>query len=282
MRLLLISLLFMIGGCLASGDSGEVLEPQQAVQPPPVSEPPPTNPPVTQPPPVKEPPPVVETPFPDGIWFGQTDREGRSVFGVVQPDGTLWFLYSVVGAPDWAGGVVHGKMTVEGSTWEMSSGLYVNEEHKTRASIKAAGTFLDEQRLVGKFDVTYDPPSTGPPLFQTDGLDLIYSTRSERQFDFTQAAGRYVGLWIPLEEVEVVLATDGTITGRTAFGCTFSGEAEPAGPIAEATVTFDGPPCRNGHATVRGVLGVDLQADRLYAVGFSEDKNQGLLLIGRR
>ena len=171
-------------------------------------------------------------------------------------------------------------MTADGSTWTMASGLYVNKEHQTRASLTATGTWLAKQRLLGNFNITYDPPSTGDPLYSTDAVDLIYSTLSEKPFDMAKAAGKYTGLWIPLEEVVMTITADGTITGLTARSCEFTGQAVANGPVAEGTVTFGGPPCQNGHATVRGVIGVD--GDTLYAAGFSSDKNQGLLFIGRR
>lgn len=270
--------LLWMAGCTAGG--GDAVEQAEA---PPAS--PPTQP--VAPPPVTEPPPVVEPPtpapeLPVGIWHGQTKREGRSVLGVVQPDGELWFITSVVGAPDWAGGMVHGHMEAKGSTWKMVDGLYINLEHQARAGLTATGTWLEGQRLLGSFQLQYDDPSPQPPLYETDGVDLIYDTRSTEAFDLVKAVGTYHGLFLPLEEVLFDIQADGTIEGLTARGCRFHGLATPAGPVAEGEITFEGPPCLNDRATVRGVLGVDLQAGKVYAAGLSSDQNQGFVFIGQR
>lgn len=289
-----IVLILLVAGCSGGGEEPVIQaldapseQPSAPTPQPPVVTPPtvePTPPPrtPTQPPPGVTPPAPVPDPLPFGVWHGQTKREGRSVLGVVQEDGKAWFITSVVGAPDWAGGVVTGTVTADGSTWKLDKGLYVNWEHQSRASLTASGTWLKEQRLLGEFRLQYDPPSTGPPLFETDGMDLIYDTRSKEAFDLKQAAGVYLGLWIPLQEVSIELKADGTILGRTTLGCTFSGTATPNGPVADAEVTFDGPPCVSDHAAVRGVLGVDRQAGKLYAAGFSTDRNQGYVFIGQR
>ena len=266
-------------GC--SGGDGGTSGPE-VVAPPPPTQPPsaPPAPPSVEPPPV-EPPPAAPA-LPTGIWHGITQREGRSVIGVVLPSGQTWMLYSVVGAPEWAGGLVTGTMTAKESTWAMDGALFLDPSYQARATVNANGTWLIEQRLVGRFRVIYDPPSSGAPLYDTDGVDLIYDTRSKQPFNLTGAAGRYIGLTIPFQEVEIVLDADGAITGRTAFGCTFHGQVEPSGPVSEGTVTFHGPPCQNGSATVRGIVGVDTQAGLLYAAAVSSDKNQALLFIGRR
>jgi len=240
---LLVAAVMLLSGCTGGDGAPEVAEqsaPQQ-VAPPPTQTP---TPPLTQPPPVTEPPPVVEPPpavpaLPVGIWHGITKREGRPVLGVVRPDGELWFLISVSGAPDWAGGLVHGHIMAEGSTWAMEDGLF--------------------------------------------GVDLIYDTRSTQAFDLAAAVGTYHGLlFLPLEEVLFDIQADGTLEGLTARGCRFHGTATPAGPIAEGEITFEGPPCLNDRATVRGVIGVDLRAGKVYAAGLSSDQNQGFVFIGQR
>lgn len=277
---LLVAAVMLLSGCSGGEGAPEVVRqsaPQQAA-PPPAQ---PSTPPLTQPPPVVEPPPAAPA-MPVGIWHGITKREGRSVLGVVRPDGELWLMTSVVGAPDWAGGMVHGHMEAKGSTWKMVDGLYINLEHQARAGLTATGTWLEEQRLLGSFQLQYDDPSPKPPLYETDGVDLIYDTRSTQAFDLEAAVGTYHGLFLPLEEVLFDIQADGTIEGLTARGCRFHGTATPAGPIAEGEITFEGPPCLNDRATVRGVLGVDLNAGKVYAAGLSKDQNQGFVFIGQR
>lgn len=61
-----------------------------------------------------------------------------------------------------------------------------------------------------------------------------------------------------------------------------SGTATPDGPVAVGEITFEGPPCVNGYATVKGMIGIDLQARKIIAAGFSHDRNHGYVFIGQR
>lgn len=271
----------VLGGC--SGGEGEPVITQADKEPVSVQEPAPT-PPAPVPP---TPPTLSEewkaSSLPVGIWRGMTGSEQRSVLGVVMPRGETWLIYSVIGAPQRAGGVIKGTMTVEGSTWSMVGATYLDETYEALATIKANGTWIPQQRIVGWTEVTAVPPDHQKyPLYSEDSFNLVYDNRSLVPFELSKAAGTYVGLWYPSEEVMIELHENGVIKGLTASGCTFVGEATPDGPVATGAVTFDGAPCQNGTATVRGVLGVDLQTGTLYAVGFNADKDKALLFIGKR
>lgn len=272
---ILVLSLLILGGCSGGGDEAQL---QQALNPP--GETPPTQPP-TQPPPSPPPTEPPAEPTPAGVWHGQTNREGREVTGVVLPDGRTWFVTSSVGAPDWAGGVITGTLATEGSTWTMTNGLEVDVVYQTRVALQASGTFLYRQRFLANLKRLYDPPSTGPPLYETDGLDLIYDTRSERAFRLDEVAGEYLGLLLPLQEAEITVENDGKVSGMTAFGCTFAGQVTPEGPVGLVTLTFDGPPCQQDHATVKGMLTVD-QGGRLVSAALSSDRNQVFVLTARK
>ncbi|MGL5934641.1 MAG: hypothetical protein ACRCZI_03345, partial [Cetobacterium sp.] len=111
-------------------------------------------------------------------------------------------------------------------------------------------------------------------------VDLIYDTKSRVPIELSKIAGEYLGLVAPYEEVLIAITENGSIEGRTALGCTFSGNAVESGPVAEITLTFEGPPCVQRGATVRGVLAVDLDQGRLVSAALSQDRNAAFLFIG--
>lgn len=205
------------------------------------------------------------------------------MLGVVLKDGRSWFVYSVPTAPDWAGGAVVGKMAIDGATWKMDDALYIDTWYHTRATLDAEGTGISKQQLQGNFQITYGPPpSTGTPPHTTDGVDLVYAARSSTALDMRVVMARYNGLLIPLQDVSIVLMEDGAIMGTTANGCTFGGKFRPIGPVAEGSITFDGPPCQHGTATLHGMLDVDLQTGEMTLVAVSQDRSQVFVFIGQR
>lgn len=278
---ILAVLLFVLVGC--SGGDGQPMV--QEITPPQ------TTPPTTEEPPKREPtPPPPSIPeewrtstLPVGIWRGSTHAEQRSALCVIVPRGDLWCLYGVVGAPDRAGGVVHGKIFASGSTWTMAGAAYQDDTYGTFATIDAEGQWIPEQRLGGQTEVVAVPKDHDKfPLYTNDHIDLFYDARSKVPFDLKKAAGVYFGLFYPTEEVRFELRETGVIVGLTGSGCQFTGQAEQDGPIASGTVTFRGAPCQNGTDTVRGVLGFDERTGQIYVAGFNDDKDLALFFNGRK
>lgn len=271
-RIMIGLLLVGLTGCGGDGASPELVQP-----------PPDRRGPVDPPPPVDPP-----SSLPVGVWHGYTTGDGRVTTGIVLPDGRVWLVSAVSGLPNWAGAVIAGTMVAkEGeSTWTMAetipaqSWIYVDLEHSTRATVRASGTMVRQERLLCQFVVQYDPPSNPGPLSDANGCDLIYDTRSTTSLDVSTVAGVYHGVGIPREDLAVTLSTTGAIDGRTAFGCTFTGNAVPAGPVLEITVTFGGLPCVQRSATVRGAAWADLTQGRLVLAALSSDRNAVFPFIG--
>lgn len=264
--------------------------PPPTTEPPPVTVPPVVTPPVT-PPPVITPPPVVVPPpvlqSPAGIWHGQTARDGRLTLGVVLDDGRAWFVMSLPGAPEWAAGTLLGTIkSTQDHHWSMKDATMVQRDFQQRSTVQVKGTWTDRQRMVGALDVNYyDVAHPLPPLYPTDAVDLIYDTRSDIPFSLDRVAGTYTGLFMPLEEVEVILSQDGTFHGRSATGCLFHGTVTPHGPAAEIVFEFGDAPCTSSGLSSNGILWVDEQTHTLTMAGFALERNQGiqgLLLIATR
>lgn len=314
-----IGFLFLSLGACMGGDGTEPPVPQQTVNEPttppaptpePPAEPPtnpPTEPPTTPPPPVVTPPPAIPpgpprtppTPTPPPppppaptlngtVYQGRLTKEGRPTLAIILPNGQAWFICSVVAGPEWAGCLFTGTLTTEGSTWKMEHAAYLDRMYQVRGTMDASGTWLADAQLLGSARIDYDPPVGSTPPYPDDGFDLIYDTRSKTPFDMARAAGRYLGPLLPLQEMELIVAANGTVTGRSADGCTLSGRATPNGSVANLTVTYgggqssSGAPCLHGTATVRGVLHFDSQANMVTTGALSSSQNEWLLFIGKR
>lgn len=181
------------------------------------------------------------------------------------------------------------RITATASTWRMTNALWLDSYYRdctlcVEARIEGTGTWIEQQRLGASFRVEYKgPPAVGTVTRGTDGVELVYDIRSETPFSRTAAAGTYIGVWRSLnEEMTFTLTASGAITGRAAFGCTFSGSFTPNGPVAEATVRFDQDTCRTNQDTVRGVLVVDRQAGKLSMALVDERQQSALIFIGQR
>lgn len=286
--LLLISLLITLGCSEGTGDTVPVE--LQAVTP---ETPEPNQPNPTNPPPGEEPPPVVNPPpptpvsvvSPSGIWKGNTSK-GRTVYSIILADNRFWFLYSVPGNPDQSGGMVTGTLQHTSTTWTMANAFYGDIYFEdcpicTHARVQGDGTWIDNQRLGGDFDITYFTPDESFQEQGTDVINLVYDTRSATTFNRIAAAGTYQGNWrnTPLE---VTLTETGTLSGRVANGCTLTGTVTVNGSAAENVITYNGISCGSTNVTMRGVLGLDSTTGKLFIISTDQTRDNALLFVGQR
>lgn len=262
-------LLFTFASC--SGGEGQ--EPAASQQPP---IPPPG---VTPPAPPRS---IDSSALPVGIWYGGTQFVDRAIIAVVRSDRETWFLFSLEDNPDWAGAVARGTMTTSGPTWKMENAVYLENGAHTRGTVDAQGTWVAKQRIQGEIVTTIEEPTPPPSPQLPDTIELMYHANLNEPINFGQAAGRYVGNLTPLERVEVDLAADGFITGRSAVGCTFSGQATPEGSFATITLTFNGPPCVNQTLAMKGVLTTNPIVGSLATMALSDNTQQVFIFIGQR
>jgi hypothetical protein len=217
-------------------------------------------------------------------------QEGRPGVFIVLPNKKVWIIYSVVGGPDWAGGLITGTISTQGTTWKMDNAFLLERMYQVHGEVDANGTWQNEIQLVGNARITHDPPVLSTPPYQDDGFDFVYDSRSKTAFNMATVAGRYTGLIaVPTQEMELILAANGTVTGRSADGCGFSGKATATGSVANFTATYNGgvtlttgQPCEHGTATVTGILYADIQARMITVGALSANKQQWFLFMGKK
>jgi hypothetical protein len=95
----------------------------------------------------------------------------------------------------------------------------------------------------------------------------------------------YTGFVTASETVTVIVSNNGSISGSSNTGCTFSGSFSPRthGNVFDVTVTFDGQPgCSIGTETVKGIALYDAGTKQLYSAALNDTKTNGFVFIGTK
>lgn len=210
----------------------------------------------------------------EGLWNGTTST-GRTIGGLVLDDGSSWFLYSVVGNPTVAAGLVQGNGTSNLGSFTSSNAIDFNLEGLGTLSATITGTYVEKNSLNGT--ITY--LSGGSSSFTSR-----YSADYELSPDRSLVAGTYSALTADNQTVTVTLSSAGTLSGSSTDGCTFTGSFSPRakGNAFDVSVTFGGGICSNGTNTLNGVAFYDAAVQRLYSAGLNSTRTDGFLFIATK
>lgn len=217
------------------------------------------------------PPPATSA---EGLWNGTTST-GRTIGGLVLDDGSSWFLYSVVGNPTVAAGLVQGNGTSNLGSFTSSNVIDFNLEGLGILNASIAGAYVQKNSLNGT--ITYQGGTTG-------SFTSTYDAAYELSPDANAVAGTYSAPLADNQTVTVTLLSTGTLSGLSTDGCTFTGSFSPRakGNAFNVTVTFGGGVCSNGTETLNGVAYYDATAQKLYSAGLNGTRTNGFLFIGAK
>jgi len=208
----------------------------------------------------------------EGLWNG-TISSGRTADALVLDDGTYWVIYSLVGNSSVIGGAAQGNGTSNNGTFTSNNGIDFNLEGFGINAFTLSSSYTAKSTLSGT--ITY-PSSTAYTFKAT------YDTDYDLMPSLATIAGTYAGTAATLGGVESATATitdSGTMSGRGASGCTYTGTASPRpkGNVYNISVTFDGGICSNGTATVTGVAYFNAKTNQLIAAALNSDRKNGFL-----
>jgi len=211
------------------------------------------------------------------LYEGSTSN-GRFVTGLVLDDGTLYFLYSVVGNSSVIAGVVQGNGTSSGTTFTSSNTVDFNLEGYGVLTGSVSATYSAEQSISGTlsysngaintFAGTYDP------LYEaTPSLTALAGT-------FTGQAASSAGV----ATANVTVQSNGTITGTVSGGCGFTGTAAPRarGNVFNASISFGSAPCPFANQTLSGIAFFNPNTKRLYVAAPNAARSDGVLFVGTK
>lgn len=216
------------------------------------------------------------TPLPtasaEGLWTGTTDTN-RTVKALVLDDGVYWALYSEATNPSVIAGVVQGNSSSQNGAFSSSNARDFNlQTGILEATIN--GNYAMKQNLNGTISYKNNSQATFTTQYDSD-YDLTP--------DVSAVAGTYTGFVTASETVTVIVSTNGSISGNSNTGCTFSGSFSPRthGNVFDVTVKFDGQPgCSMGTETVNGIAFYDAGTKQLYSAALNADRTDGFVFIG--
>jgi hypothetical protein len=213
----------------------------------------------------------------EGLWQGTTSTN-RAIAGVVLDDGTFWFIYSGVGNSSVIAGVVQGNGTSNNGSFTSSNGRDFSFEGLGVNDFTLAATYAAKNTLRG----TVTSTTSGSGTFAS-----TYSTDYELTPNLLDIAGTYSGSDASsggVESATVAISSTGVISGNSAKGCSFTGNATPRpnGNVYNVSVTFGGGVCVNGTNTVTGVAYFDASTRRLTSAALNSGRTDGFLYVGTK
>ncbi len=213
---------------------------------------------------------------PEGLWNGTTD-DGRTIAGLVLDDGTYWFIYSPVGNSTLIAGVVQGDGAGQNGSFTSADARDFNLEGLGVIDGTISGNYVERQSL--------DGTTTYPSLSD----QVIFTSTYDTDYDLTPSLsiieGTYTGAGYSSGGVELVFVTifaNGTLSGNSAGGCSYTGSVSTraSGNVYDVAVTFEGGVCVNGTATIDGIGYFDAASNIVTTAGLNNTRTDGFLFRG--
>jgi hypothetical protein len=210
-----------------------------------------------------------------GLWNGTTSS-GRTGAALFLDDGSYWVIYSFVGNSSVIAGAAQGNATANSGTFSSSNGIDFNFEGFGINQFTLSGSYAAKSTLNGT-------------LSYSSGSTVTFKGTYNADYDLTPSlatiAGTYVGTAATSGGIDAATASitdSGAISGRSALGCTYTGNASPRpkGNVYNISVTFGGGNCSNGTATVSGVAYFNAKTNELIAAALNSDRSNGFLSVG--
>lgn len=214
----------------------------------------------------------------EGLWFGTTNTN-RSIAGVVLDTGTYWFIYTSQGNNAVVAGAIQGTGSTDNGSFSSSNGRDFNLEGQGINNFTISGTYSSMQSLAGTI------------RYSATGEQVTFSSQYDSYYDETPSlsivAGNYSGTAATsagTESANVVVSSNGAVSGQGASGCTFTGSAAPreSGNVYDLSITFGGGVCQNGGATVNGVAIYDPEFQQITSAALNSPRSDGFIFIGEK
>lgn len=214
----------------------------------------------------------------EGLYVGSTST-GRTATGLVLDDGTFYVIYSAQNNPLLIAGAVVGTGTSSNGSFSSTSAKDINLEGLGLLSGSLSASYTQQKSLNGS--VSY------PSLNQTVTFTGAYDSAFQTTPTLAAVAGTYTGrVGHPRgnEAASVMVSSTGAISGRGSSGCLVSGSLTPRskGNVYTTSVTFGGSPCLLPNTTLTGASYFDAATKRLYAVGMTSVRDNGMIFAGAK
>jgi hypothetical protein len=213
----------------------------------------------------------------EGLYVGSSSS-GRTTTGLVLDDGTYYVIYSVQNNSSVIAGAVVGTGTSSNGSFSSTSAKDINLEGLGLLSGSLSASYTQQKSLNGS--ISY-------PSNQTVTFTGAYDSAFQTTPTLTAVAGTYTGrVGHPRgnEAASVTVSSSGAMSGRGSSGCVVNGSLTPRakGNVYTTTVTFGGSPCLLPNTTLTGASYFDAATKRLYAVGMTSARDNGIIFAGAK
>ena len=210
-----------------------------------------------------------------GVWSGAT-TDGRTLLAFLLSDGSYWLVYGAQDDNDHTAGAAAGTASSVGNSFTSTDGVdfRLALEGPTLTPLSIDGTFTPQLTFSGNLR---HPSSTSN--FITTFVDTLPSHLDNIAGSFTGQVTASAANAI--EDADISIASNGSISGSSSSGCTFTGTAASRADIGvfNVTLTFGGGACALGTSTVSGVAYLDAVTHVLYTTAFNASRTQGFIAI---
>lgn len=214
----------------------------------------------------------------EGLYIG-IGSTGRAGTGIILDDGSYYFLYSAQNNPSIIAGAVVGSGTSSNGSFTSNNARDINLEGLGLLSGTVSGSYVYKRSFSGF--------ASYPALNQTVTVTGSYSADYELIPTLAAVAGTYsgrVGHPRGAESATITVSSSGAISGRGSSGCVVTGSLTPRakGNAYTTRITFGGAPCLLPGATLTGGSYFDRTTKRLYAVGMTSTRDNGMIFAGTK
>lgn len=223
-------------------------------------------------------PPASDTAIPTGLFTGMTST-GRTTSGLVLSDGSYYVIYSAQNNPAVIAGAVVGNGTALNGTFSSNNAKDINLEGLGLLSASVSASYIAKN----SFNSTVNYPSLNQTITASGTYDAHYELMPSLAIISGSYAGR-AGSPSGTESASLTISTAGFVAGIGSSGCTFSGTVAPRsdGNVYTASIKFGGSPCLRPNATIAGAAYFDAATRRLYAVGLTAARDDGVIYAGMK
>jgi hypothetical protein len=198
---------------------------------------------------------------------------------LVLDDRSFYTVYSAANNASVVGGVITGAVKTDAGQFTIADAVGTILDGIPTQPLAITGTYGTKQFMDGS--ILY-PTLSQPVLFSTS-----YNANFELTPDMSTIAGSYSGsaaIGRGAEPTTFEIGGNGSVSGKSASGCTFSGTIQNGGsgrPYA-VTFTFGASLCRFPGATATGITYFDRTSNTLYAGGSITGQNAGFVAIATK
>lgn len=217
----------------------------------------------------------------EGMWNGSSN--GRAITAFVLDDGTYYAIYSEPYSST-ISGIIQGSGNSSNGSYTTTNAMdYYFGYNSDISSATITANYVTMQSFNG---------TVRWPNNDTASFNATYDTRYDATPSLAALAGSYSGsikvgnsiIGAASDSATITVASNGTISGVTTTGCSYSGTVSPRshGNVFNINITMGGSPCAFPGQSLNGMIFYESNTGDVFAAAPTADRSGGFLFVGDR